>query len=111
MSQVKAAKDELSQAITIYKFAKNGVSTALNQNSERALSVKLTKFEDALSQLNAAHTTWVTKAEFTDELLAAETYNTAWLEKIWEEYGALYDKADEQIQKNKTCGNFELSLR
>ena len=97
MSQLKAAKDELLHAITAYNCAKSGLSTAVEQKSERALSVKLSKLEEALSRLNAAHTTWVAKSEFAPDALAAETHSPKWLKGVWTAHSILCDSAEEII--------------
>ena len=72
MAQVKAAKDELLRVITTFKCAKSAVSNTLQSQTinKRSLSNKVKTLEDALSNLNAAHTNWVAKAEFNDDALA-----------------------------------------
>ena len=95
MAQVKLAKDALLQAITTFKCCKSGISNALKAPNvnERILTNKLSKLEEALTGLNSAHTAWVTKADFTDELLEAEVHSNAWLESIWLEYDTIQDAA------------------
>ena len=69
MSQAKAAKDALLQAITTFQFSKAAVTNALNAEhvNKRLLATKRKNFEEALAMINAEHTTWVTKAELTTQ--------------------------------------------
>ena len=81
----KDAKDALQQAITSFKCAETVLNRTfdLPNTNARNLQNRMTKVEEALDSLNACHTAWVLKSEFTDEILEAETYNNAWLDSIW----------------------------
>ena len=102
MSQVKNAKDALLQAITTFKFTKTAVSNALNAEkiNTRSLTTKLKNFQESLSAVNAAHTTWVAKAELTPELLSKEDHSSTWLETIWAKHNELSDMAEDILSDN-----------
>ena len=80
MTHVKAAKDVLDKCVTTYQFTKTALSNSLQTTdvavSERSLVNKMKKVDDALHELNMAHTSWVAKAEFDTTALAAEQYSS-----------------------------------
>ena len=80
-----STKDALLQAITTFDFTKDSVTNALNVPTvnERNLSTKLAKFEKSLSDLNSAHTLWVSKSKITQEALAQEVHSKQWLQARW----------------------------
>ena len=65
MSQVKQLKDHLEAKFTNYKRHLNSLVRAVGEQgtSVRALKSKIETFESSLESLNAAHTSWVSKAE------------------------------------------------
>ena len=92
MSHVKAAKDALDQTVTAFKCSKRALSKTVSSQqpvSERTLELQMQNLNNALSALNFAHTTWMSKAELTPEQLSAEVYNTGWLENEWDEVNDL----------------------
>ena len=97
MSNVKSMKDTLELSYTTYKRNKSALSRALSNlgmnSSTRILTIKVNSLEESLNALNVSHTSWVSKAEFSSEELAAETYSNEWLETRWEEADELIDKA------------------
>ena len=97
MSQVKAMKDALDLAYTTVKQNKSSLKKAVEKAniSTRTLQTKLNTFKESIAELNAAHTSWVSKSEFSEEDLAQQTCSNAWLEAIWEEADDLIDKATE----------------
>ena len=104
MSSAKAAKDELERSLTNYKQNKSALerlltaTTTTNNNNTKTISRKLTSFQNALSTLNNAHTSWVSRAGFDETALAAETYSEVWLEGIWNNSDDLCDRAENAIQ-------------
>ena len=52
------------------------------------------KLEDALHELNMAHTTWAERADVTDDLLQADKYSQTWLETEWGDVSDIQDKAE-----------------
>ena len=98
MSQVKLLEDAVENANTAYKRCKSSLSRALPQQqqpdqqqqpqvvcSTRSLKVKMKALDDAVSALNTAHTSWVSKAKLSTEELAAHSFSLAWLENEWTE--------------------------
>ena len=71
MSTAAKAKEALEISYVEYKRCKARVTKALGStaHNERALSSKMQQLSDALSKLNVHHTTWVSKANLTDEQL------------------------------------------
>ena len=102
MSTAAKAKEALELSYVEYKQCKSRVSKALGSSAqnERALSSKMQQLSDALSKLNVHHTAWVSKANLTDEQLAAEKYSPTWLEKEWDEVDDLQDTVDELNVQN-----------
>ena len=101
MSHVKAAKDALDQVVTTYKCSKKALHKAVSSDkpaNERSLCNRMKNLEDALAALNSAHTTWISKADLTPELLKEENYNSEWLEKEWEEVGDLQELFEEKLE-------------
>ena len=99
-AQLKAAKDVLDQAVTAYKCSKSVIKKTLEStevSNERTLNNKIKSLNDTLSTLNAAHTSWVSKAEFTDDQLQSERYSLEWLENEWIEVGEIQDKMCEKL--------------
>ena len=83
MVSLKAAKEALDHAVTAYKCSKLVVKGRLESKdgvNERTLNNKMKSLNEALSSLNAAHTSWITKADFTDKQLKLEIYFNVWLE-------------------------------
>ena len=102
MSQahIKVAKEALDHAVTTFKCSKAVLHKTLDGGkpvSERTLTLRMKNCEDALSALNTAHTTWVSKAEFSEDQLKAETYSAEWLENEWLEIMDLQEKFDEKL--------------
>ena len=61
------------------------------------MNVHLRSLNDALTSLNIAHTSWITKADFTEEQLKLEVYSNVWLENEWLEVSEIQDKVDEKL--------------
>ena len=97
MSQVKQLKDHLEAKFTNYKRHLNSLVRAVGEQgtSVRALKSKIETFESSLESLNAAHTSWVSKAEPSEEDLAAHAYSNQWLEQRWVEADQALDQANE----------------
>ena len=71
-AQTKAAKETLDHAVTAFKRSKSTIRKTLDSAeppNERTLNNRLKALEDALTALNAAHTTWVNKAALSDDQL------------------------------------------
>ena len=102
MASIKAAKDELERCFTNYQQNKTALERLLNtpntNRNTRIITRKFTSFQDALSALNDAHTTWVSKAGFNETTLEAETYNAVWRSGIWNDSDDLCDIADDALQ-------------
>ena len=99
-AQQKASKEALDQAVTAYNCCKKIINKSLDSAdvpNERTLTNKMKYLSDALSNLNVAHTTWVSKCEFTDDQLAAETYSTTWLETEWDSVSDIQDKVEQKL--------------
>ncbi len=110
MSQIKSLKETLENSHTTYKRAKAALSrvlptdpntdntssasnvTSLSTTSTRVLTQKIGALEDALNELNLAHTSWVSKAEISVEDLVAHPFSNEWLEGIWEESDVVIDR-------------------
>ena len=92
MAQVKAE----------YKRAHTLVQKALeaSSRSERSLMNKMNSLSAGLTQLNTAHTTWVSRSDLSEEKLATEhvKYNAIWLETIWSEVDDLQDRVDKALE-------------
>ena len=90
MSTLNQLKDALDLSVVEYKRSKSALSKSLqNAPTTRSLKLKVKQLEDLLKELNAAHTSWVSKGKFDAPTLAAETYSNEWLEQVWEEVGRL----------------------
>ena len=50
-----------------------------------------------MSSRNIAHTSWITKADFTEEQLKLEVYSHVWLENEWFEVSEIQDQVDEKL--------------
>ena len=100
MSQVKQLKELLESTYTKYKRHHAALSRAVKDKvtSTRTLNSKIDAFEGALDQLNTAHTSWVSKAELSDENLAAQVFSTQWLEQRWIEADLELDSANDYLQ-------------
>ena len=100
MAQVKILKDTLEQSYTTFKRNKSALSRAVSNASDifhastRTLKLKIDALEDSLNNLNAAHTSWVSKTELSGEALSKETFSNEWLESQWAETDDLVDKAN-----------------
>ena len=99
MSHLKAAKELLDKVHTEYKCAKSALTKCIDgvPTRQKALTSKLQKFDEALQQLNAAHTAWVTKANLTAAQLEANPYSSQWLEGVWGDHTDLQDRADDKL--------------
>ena len=99
MSSTKAAKDALEQAYTSFEFNKTALSKTVKSDNinERTLQNRMDKMEESLTLLNSCHTSWVSKADFSDEQLLAEKYSGVWLRNIWSEVAELQDLFDTQL--------------
>ena len=65
--------------------------------SERTLNNKMKKLEEALHELNMAHTSWLSKAELSDVDLAADKYSLTWLETEWGKFSDLQDQVEYKL--------------
>ena len=100
MATLKAAKEALEHAVTMYKFKKSIINKTLTSQdnvNERTLNNKMKSLNDALTALNIAHTSWISKAELTEEQLKLEKYSNVWLENEWLEVSDIQDRVDEQL--------------
>ena len=101
-SQAKAAKDALDLAVTHYKYCNKLVLKSLQSLSpnERSLNNKMNALSEALSKLNIAHTSWVSKAAVTDDQLTSDDtiYTSQWLEACWDEVDDLQVRVDAILQ-------------
>ena len=91
----KAAKDALDLASTTFTFCSDTLSAALQiqTSSARTLELKMQKLDEALTQLNITHTTWMSKAENEDEFLTGQDkYSPHWLSAQWTRYNNLHDQ-------------------
>ena len=98
--QVKVAKEALDQVLIKYKCSKTVLSKTVNSEKpigERSLTLRMNNLDDALAELNAAHTTWTSKADFTSDQLKEQTYNAEWLEQEWEEVSDLQVLYEEKL--------------
>ena len=86
MSTIKICKDALDQSYTTYKRDLAALTRAVEKSKDsvntRILTTKLASLEESLSKLNANHTSWVSKAGFEPDALAAEAFSNQWLESI-----------------------------
>ena len=98
-AQAKAAKDALELAIIEYKHSKSSVKKSISAGTPnvRSVSSKYKLLSEALSRLNLAHTSWVTKAALSDEQLDAEKYSSTWLETERSEVDDIQDQVDEIV--------------
>ncbi len=98
-TQVKAAKEALDLAVTEYKRSILLLDRSIKVTpvKERTLNSKVKMVTESLSNLNSSHTSWVAKAGFTEDQLAAETYSTAWLVKEWENVDDIQIRAEEVL--------------
>ena len=103
---VKAAKDALEQAVTAFKCARSAFNKSVNVDENlinvRSLRLRMKKLDDALADLNSAHTLWVSRADFSDELLSKEKYSTKWLEEQWSDVSDLQDLFDSKTSSSVT---------
>ena len=100
MANLNAVKEDLDHAVTTYKCSKSVIDRTLTSKdvvNERTLNNKMKSLNDALSALNIAHTSWVSKGEFTEEQLNSETYSNVWLENEWLEVSEIQDRVDEKL--------------
>ena len=65
--------------------------------SMRNVQLKIKTFKESLEALDAAHTFWVSKAEFSETDLTNEVFSLQWLEKRWEEADISLDTANDLI--------------
>ena len=65
--------------------------------NERTLNNKMKSLNDALTSLNIAHISWITKADFTEEQLKSKVYSYVLLESKWLEVSEIQDKVDEKL--------------
>lgn len=101
MSQVKQLKELLESSYTTYKRHLTALSNSTQDgvtSSTRTIKSKIEAFESALDQLNSAHTSWVSKAELSEENLAAQIFSNQWLEQRWTEADTALDKANITLQ-------------
>ena len=103
MSAGAKAKEALDAFLLQYKRAKSRVKKAIDAPNvnERSIGNKMVLLSEALTELNIHHSTWVSKAGFTDEQLAAEKYSSAWLENEWDEVDDFQDQVDELTSQNR----------
>ena len=100
MSQVKQLKDSLESSFTRYKRHLAALSRTVADQvaSTRTLKSKIDAFESALDQLSNAHTSWVSKAELSEENLSAQIFSNQWLEERWTEADGVLDQANAMLQ-------------
>ena len=100
MSQVKQLKDSLESSFTRYKRHLAALSRTVADQvaSTRTLKSKIDAFEGALDQLSNAHTSWVSKAELSEENLSAQIFSNQWLEERWTEADGVLDQANAMLQ-------------
>ena len=98
MSQ-KQLKDTLDVSFTTYKRHHASLTRTLEEKSTslRALNSKIDALESSLDQLNAAHTAWVSKADFSQDDLKSQLYSNEWLEQRWIEADVTLDKAKDLL--------------
>ena len=97
MSQVKSAFDALELAYTKYKQCKSLMDKALlaDPRNERSVTNKMNSLQDALQGVNSSYTLWTSKSALTEEELAAEKYNSQWIETIWSDVDDAQDQVDQ----------------
>ena len=96
MAAKAAAKEALDQAFTLFKFALSTLETAITKQptqptNQRTFTLKVTKLDEALSTLNLAHTSWVSKSDLSSEDLEAHMYSLQWLSTQWTSYNTVMD--------------------
>ena len=86
MAQVKAAKESLEKAIIDYDCAKGCITKEMAKTTpnQRMLTNKWNRFDAALKELNHAHSTWLSRANLSDEALENESQSVKWLEEVWD---------------------------
>ena len=100
MAQAKQLKDLLDSSFITYKRHLSNLTRANKTTpipNNRILKSKINLLDDALNTLNSAHTAWVSKVEFSDEDLSAQTFNNQWLEDRWAEADLVLDAANELV--------------
>ena len=101
-TQTKAAKEVLDAAVLEYKRCsvltkKYLAATPLNK---RTVNSKMKMLSEAVTNLNKLHTSWVTKAGFSDEQLAAENYSSTWLESEWEAMDDIQNQVEAALSED-----------
>ena len=102
MSNVKDSKEHLDLCVTTFNRTISALTRATKGRNTRSLRQKIDAVESSLSDLNAAHTSWVSKAEFDEQQLDAEPLNKKWLASRWEEADVLMEEANEIIHEVET---------
>ena len=106
MSTINQLKEALELSVVEYKRCKSALSKSVaNKSSPRTLKLKIKQLEDSLKDLNACHTSWVSKAKLDADALAAETHSNEWLREIWEEHDTLLDEANNVIENVEESAN------
>ena len=102
-AQVKAARDNLDKCVTTFNYAKKVLAKIVSSDTvnERTLVNKMSKADEALEELNMAHTTWVSRADLPDDQLNQDKYSPSWLETLWDEYSDLQSLVDDKLSKLK----------
>ena len=97
-AQAKAAKDALDLAVTSYRYQVAMVKRTLKSSSlnERTLANKVQALTEALSSLNIAHTTWVSKSNPVAEDRPSDEspYTSQWLESYRDEVDDSQNQVD-----------------
>ena len=95
-TQTKAAKEALDDAVTEYKRCSVLTKKCLSATplNKRTVNSKWKMLSEAVTNLNKLHTSWVTKAGFSDEQLLAETYSSSWLESELEAIDDIQNEAE-----------------
>ena len=102
MAHSKAALEQLEVACTEYKQKKSLLDKALKapNRNERNIKNKMVALTAAVAEINKCHTLWVSKANISDEQLAAQNqkFNSDWLESVWDENDAYQQKGEEAME-------------
>ena len=105
-SQAKTAKEALDLAVTKFSYIKSTVEKTLQSTpNERTLTNKLNSLEEALSVLNIAHATWVSKAELAQDQLKQERFSQEWLEAEWSTVGDLQIQVEQKLSASSVQTN------
>ena len=106
MAQGKAALDALELSYTEFKRSRSLVQKSLGASvqNERTLTSKMNLLSAALTQLNSAHTTLVSRSDLSKDELGTDhvRYNTSWLESIWSVVDDLQEHVEEALLRGVT---------